>query len=483
MRVRTRYAPSPTGYMHIGNLRTALYEYLIAKAQGGEFILRIEDTDRERLVEGAVDVIYSTLKQVGMKHDEGPDVGGDFGPYIQSERKGIYLPYAKELVQKGEAYYCFCTKDRLDSLRESNEKEGKTNMYDRHCLSLSNEEIEENLANGVPYVIRQKTPDGGTTSFVDAVYGEIELENDMIEDQILVKSDMLPTYNFANVIDDHLMEITHVVRGSEYLTSTPKYNLLYNAFGWDIPEYIHLPLITNAEGHKLSKRDGAVSFEQLVEDGYLPEAIVNYVVMLGWSPETNDEMFSLSELEEIFKVSGISKSPSVFDYVKLRWFNKEYIKNMEENDFHSVAEKYYDDIKEKTDIDTLKVSRLIHSRTELFSEIPEKIAFLSELPQYDTELFVHKKSKTTEELSLEALLKSLPIIEGVDSWEEEDIHSALFSLVAELEWKNSQLLWPVRIAIAGTAVTPGGAIEIAYTLGKDECIRRMKIAIEKLEGK
>ena len=481
MEVRTRFAPSPTGYMHIGNLRTALYEYLIAKSQGGKFILRIEDTDQERFVEGAVDKIYNTLGQVGLKHDEGPDVGGDYGPYIQSERKDTYLPYAKQLVEKGEAYYCFCDKERLEALRQKNESEGKTNMYDRHCLSLTQQEIDKKLADGVPYVIRQKAPRGGVTKYTDAVYGEIEIENDMIEDQILIKSDGLPTYNFANVIDDHLMGITHVVRGCEYLTSTPKYNLLYNAFGWDIPEYIHLPLITNMEGKKLSKRDGAVSFEELVAEGYLPEAIINYVVLLGWSPETNDEIFSLSELEKIFKVSGISKSSAAFDYDKLKWFNREYIKNMDEDEFHKLALPYYKELQEKTDIDAKLVSKLLQPRTELFPEIPEKISFLCGLPEYDAELYVHKKSKTTKELSLEALNEALPVLEGIDNWEADIIHDSLFAIVEKKEWKNSQLLWPVRIAIAGTAVTPGGAIEIAEALGKDECIRRMKIGIEKLE--
>ncbi|NLL68287.1 MAG: glutamate--tRNA ligase [Clostridiaceae bacterium] len=479
--VRTRFAPSPTGYMHIGNLRTALYEYLVAKSKNGKFILRIEDTDQERLVEGAVDVIYNTLKLCGMNHDEGPDIGGPYEPYVQSERKNTYKPYAEELIEKGHAYYCFCSKERLDSLRSECEAKNQTFMYDRHCLSLSKEEIAEKLKNGEPCVIRQKMPREGTTTFEDTVYGSITIENNMLEDQILLKSDGLPTYNFANVIDDHLMDITHVVRGSEYLSSTPKYNLLYEAFGWDIPVYIHLPLIVKPDGSKISKRKGDAGFEDLLKMGYLVEAIINYIALLGWSPDSNQEMFTLSELEKAFDISNISKSPSSFDMDKLKWFNAQYIRAKSPEEFHELALPYLADSITNKDIDLSKVSKILQARTEVLTDIPSKVGFLNELCDYDLNIYVHKKMKTTFENSLESLKAALPVLENLESWNETSIHDNLLALVEQLGIKNGQMLWPVRTAISGWAVTPGGAIEIADILGKNETLRRIKIGIERLE--
>ncbi|NLM74847.1 MAG: glutamate--tRNA ligase [Clostridiaceae bacterium] len=479
--VRTRFAPSPTGYMHIGNLRTALYEYLVAKSQNGKFILRIEDTDQERLVEGAIDVIYKALELCGLKHDEGPDIGGPYAPYVQSERKGTYLPYAEELIRKGHAYYCFCSKERLDNLRKECESKNQTFMYDRHCLSLSEEEIQEKLRNNVPYVIRQKMPREGSTTFEDAVFGHITIENNMLEDQILIKSDGLPTYNFANVIDDHLMGITHVVRGSEYLTSTPKYNLLYEAFGWEIPVYIHLPLIVKEDGSKISKRKGDAGFEDLIEMGYLPEAIINYIALLGWSPDSNQEIFSLEELVKAFNVRNISKSPSVFDINKLKWFNGQYIRAMSLEEFHKHAEPYLSKAITNKNIDLLKVSKLLQARTEVLSEIPEKVGFLNELTDYDLNIYVHKKMKTDLEISLQSLKAALPVLEAIGTWNEETIHEKLIGLAKEMGIKNGQMLWPVRTAVTGWQVTPGGAIEICDLLGKEETLRRIRIGIERLE--
>lgn len=480
--IRTRYAPSPTGYMHVGNLRTALYEYLIAKSQNGKFILRIEDTDQERLVEGAVDVIYNTLKLCGMQHDEGPDIGGPYAPYVQSERKNTYKPFAEELIEKGHAYYCFCTKERLDSLRAEAEAKNQTFMYDRHCCKLSKAEIDEKLKSGVPYVIRQKMPKEGTTTFEDAVYGSITIENNMLEDQILLKSDGLPTYNFANVIDDHLMDITHVVRGSEYLSSTPKYNLLYDAFGWDIPVYVHLPLIVKPDGSKISKRKGDSTFEDLLKMGYLVEAVINFIALLGWSPDSNQEIFSLDELEKAFKINHISKSPSSFDMDKLKWFNAQYIRAMSPEKFHEVALPYLTEAITNKDIDLSKISRLLQARTEVLTDIPSKVGFLNELCDYDLNIYVHKKMKTTFENSLSSLIEALPVLEAIDDWKETSIHDSLMSLVERLGIKNGQMLWPVRTAISGWEVTPGGAIEIADILGKAETIRRIKIGIERLES-
>ena len=482
MQTRTRFAPSPTGYMHIGNLRTALYEYLIARKEKGSFILRIEDTDQERFVEGAVDVIYKTLKLAGLQHDEGPDIGGDYGPYVQSERKGMYLEYAKKLVELGGAYYCFCTKERLAELKESQDAAGQGHRYDRHCLSLSKEEVERKLANNEPYVIRQKMPDSGTTSFEDAVYGTITVDNSELDDQILIKTDGLPTYNFANVIDDHQMAISHVVRGNEYLSSTPKYNLLYQAYGWDIPTYVHVPLILKASGQKLSKRAGDPSFEDLVSMGYLVEAIVNYVVLLGWSPGDTREIYSLKELEEVFDINGISKSPAIFDINKLTWMNGEYIRKMPVEEFHKLALPYYDKSITNKNVDTLKLSKLLQIRTEVLTSIPETIDFIDILPEYDVEMYVHKKSKTTLENSLENLNSVLPVLEAINDWNYETIHEKLFAHIEVLGIKNSLVLWPIRTAISGKAVTPGGAVEIADILGKEETLRRIRIGIEKLKS-
>ncbi len=480
MKVRTRYAPSPTGFMHVGNLRTALYEYLIAKNQGGSFVLRIEDTDQERYVEGAVDVIYNTLKIAGLKHDEGPDVGGDFGPYVQSERKDMYLPYAEQLIKEGKAYRCFCTKERLESIQQDNDFGG----YDRHCRDLPQEEIDRLLAEGVPYVIRQKMPLEGSTTFVDAVFGEITVENTELQDQILIKSDGFPTYNFANVIDDHTMGITHVVRGCEYLSSTPKYNLLYDAFGWEIPTYVHLPLIMgkDEEGNvsKLSKRHGATGFEDLLKEGYLPEVIINYIALLGWCPKGNEEIFSLSELEKEFCIENISKSPAVFDYQKLQWFNAEYLRAMSDEEFTAVAKPYYDSVFGDTAYDGAKLTAILKARTVQLTDIPEMIKFFKELPDYDKELFVNKKSKTNLENSPEILRTVTERLSALEDWSCDAIKELLINLATELELKNGTVMWPARIAASGQTVTPGGAVEILDILGKEETLRRLNIGLEKL---
>ncbi|MDF2522714.1 MAG: glutamyl-tRNA synthetase [Clostridiales bacterium] len=480
--VRTRFAPSPTGYMHIGNLRTALYEYLIARKYEGKFILRIEDTDQERYVEGATDVIYKTLKIAGMEHDEGPDVGGDYGPYIQSERRPIYKEYAEKLIELGSAYYCFCTKERLTALKEEQEAAGIPHRYDRCCAKLSKEEIKQKLEKNEPHVVRQLMPDTGSTSFDDVVYGTITVDNETLDDQILVKSDGLPTYNFANVIDDHLMKITHIVRGSEYLSSTPKYNLLYQAYGWDIPTYVHCPPVMKNATQKLSKRAGDPSFEDLLSTGYLIDAIINYVVLLGWSPGTNDEFFTLDELRKVFDFRGISKSPAIFDIQKLTWMNGEYIRRMDPDDFHKAAMPYYEGNIKNPDIDLKRVSKLLQVRTEVLTAIPENLDFFDALPEYDNEIYIHKKMKTTFENSLESLKAVLPLFEGLGDWNEQILHDEVMNLVQEMGIKNGQMLWPIRTAISGKPVTPGGAFEIAYILGKEETIRRIKNGIEKLSA-
>ena len=473
--VRTRFAPSPTGFMHVGNLRTALYEYLVAKSQGGTFVLRIEDTDQERKVEGAVDIIYQTMKRAGLIHDEGPDIGGEYGPYVQSERKEMYLPYAKQLIDMGKAYYCFCSKERLDMLRENADEPGAG--YDRHCRNLSKEEVEQKLSEGVPYVIRQKMPLEGVTTFEDAVYGSISVDNSELQDQILIKADGFPTYNFANVIDDHTMNITHVVRGSEYLSSTPKYNLLYEAFGWEIPTYIHLPLIMgkNDDGttSKLSKRHGATSFEELVKKGYLPEAIINYIALLGWAPKDNREIFSLQELTENFSIDGISKSPAVFDYDKLEWFNGEYIKAMTTEQFAAVCEPYFKQALGELPLDRIKLASILQQRTTRLTDIPEKIAFFAHQPDYDKELFVNKKSKTTLENSPSLLKAGIEALKGLTEWNHDSIHDCLMNLAVTLGVKNGTAMWPVRIAASGMAVTPGGAVEILDILGREESLKRL----------
>ena len=481
--VRTRFAPSPTGFMHVGNLRTALYEYLVAKSQGGTFVLRIEDTDQERKVEGAVDIIYQTMKRAGLIHDEGPDIGGEYGPYVQSERKAMYLPYAKQLIDMDKAYYCFCSKERLDMLRENADEPGAG--YDRHCRYLSKEEVEQKLSEGVPYVIRQKMPLEGVTTFEDAVYGSISVDNSELQDQILIKADGFPTYNFANVIDDHTMNITHVVRGSEYLSSTPKYNLLYEAFGWEIPTYIHLPLIMgkNDDGttSKLSKRHGATSFEELVKKGYLPEAIINYIALLGWAPKDNREIFSLQELTENFSIDGISKSPAVFDYDKLEWFNGEYIKAMTTEQFAAVCEPYFKQALGELPLDRIKLAAILQQRTTKLTDIPEKIAFFAHQPDYDKELFVNKKSKTTLENSPSLLKAGIEALKGLTEWNHDSIHDCLMNLAVTLGVKNGTAMWPVRIAASGMAVTPGGAVEILDILGREESLKRLYDGLAKFD--
>lgn len=482
MEVRTRFAPSPTGYMHIGNLRTALYEYLIAKSQGGKFILRIEDTDQERQVEGAVDVIYNTMRMTGLHHDEGPDIGGEYGPYVQSERMGMYMDYAKELVEEGVAYYCFCTKERLESLKESNAEGAAFAKYDRHCLGLSKEEVQAKLDAGVPFVIRQKMPDSGTTTFSDVVYGDITVENTELDDQILMKADGFPTYNFANVVDDHLMHITHVVRGSEYLSSTPKYNLLYKAFGWEPPVYVHLPAVMRDAHHKLSKRHGDKSFEDLVREGYVVEAIVNYIALLGWSPSGTQEIFSLKELEENFDMAGLSKSPAIFDIKKLTWMNSEYLKAMDFDKFYALAEPKLKEALGDTDLDLKKIAALLQKRLETLNDIPGLVEFFKTLPEYGTELYTHKKMKTNDEIALSSLEAALPVLENLEDWNTTSIHDALMALVGELGIKNGQLLWPVRTALSGEPTSPGGAMELADILGKEESLRRIRKGIELLKG-
>ncbi len=479
--VRTRFAPSPTGFMHVGNLRTALYAYLVAKSQGGKFILRIEDTDQERLVPGAVDVIYHTLQQVGLQHDEGPDLGGEYGPYIQSERKNIYLPYAEKLVEEGKAYYCFCTKERLESLHQENTFGG----YDRHCRNLPKEEVQRLLDMGTPWVIRQKMPLEGSTTFVDSVFGEITIENKMLEDQVLIKSDGYPTYNFANVIDDHLMHITHVVRGCEYLTSTPKYNLLYEAFGWEVPTYVHLPLIMgrNADGttSKLSKRHGSTGFADLIKEGYLPETIVNYIALLGWAPKDNREIYSLQELCNAFSLDGISKSPAVFDYEKLTWMNGEYIHKMPKEEFIRQATPYFKEVFGENLPDTEILADILQPRVLKFTEVPQMLQFFKELPDYSTDFFINKKSKATLENAPAMLQKSIDLLSSMEDWSVPSLHDKLLQLAKDSEVKNGTLLWPVRIAAAGQTVTPGGAMEILSILGKKESLRRLTLGLEKLK--
>ena len=481
-KIRTRYAPSPTGRMHVGNLRTALYAYLIAKHEGGDFLLRIEDTDQERYVDGAVEIIYRTLEKTGLIHDEGPDKDGGVGPYVQSERmaSGLYLEYAKQLVEKGEAYYCFCDKERLESLKQSVSDDGTViAQYDKHCLKLSKEEIEEKLASGVPYVIRQNNPTEGTTSFNDIIFGEITVDNSELDDMILIKSDGYPTYNFANVVDDHLMGITHVVRGSEYLSSSPKYNRLYEAFGWEIPTYVHCPIITNEEHKKLSKRSGHSSYEDLLDQGFVTEAIVNYVALLGWSPEGEQEIFSLDDLVKVFDYSRINKSPAVFDMVKLRWMNSEYIKAMDNDKFYEMALPYIKEVI-KSDIDLTKIADLMKTRIETFLDIAEKIDFFEELPDYDIAMYTHKKMKTNSENSLEVLKDVLPRFEELEDYSCASIEALLKEYIAEREIKNGLALWPVRTAVSGKQMTPGGAYEIMEILGKEESLRRIRIGIEKL---
>lgn len=484
MKIRTRYAPSPTGRMHVGNLRTALYAYLIAKHEGGDFMLRIEDTDQERFVEGAVEIIYHTLQQTGLIHDEGPDKDGGVGPYVQSERQkqGIYLEYAKKLIEKGEAYYCFCDKERLAGLKSQVVEGKEITVYDKHCLSLSKEEVEEKLKAGLPYVIRQNNPREGKTTFHDEIYGDISVDNAELDDMILIKSDGYPTYNFANVVDDHLMGITHVVRGNEYLSSSPKYNRLYEAFGWEVPVYVHCPLITDENHQKLSKRCGHSSYEDLIEQGFLTEAVVNFVALLGWSPsESNKEIFSLKELTEAFDYRHISKSPAVFDYTKLKWMNGEYIKAMDEAAFYGKAEPYLKETIQR-EMDFKKLAAMVKTRIEVFPDIPALVDFLQELPEYDPAMYQHKKMKTTKESSLEVLRELLPMLEAQKDYSNDALYELLLSYVEQKGCKNGYVLWPVRTAVSGKQMTPAGATEIMELLGKEESLLRIKKGIELLEN-
>ena len=480
-KIRTRYAPSPTGKMHVGNLRTALYAYLIAKHEGGDYILRIEDTDQERYVEGATEIIYNTLKDTGLIHDEGPDVGGPVGPYVQSDRQkaGIYMEYAKKLIDKGEAYYCFCDQERLNSLRKTVNGE-EIMVYDKHCLHLSKEEVEANLAAGKPFVIRQNNPQEGRTTFHDEIYGDISVDNSELDDMVLIKSDGYPTYNFANVVDDHLQKITHVVRGNEYLSSSPKYNRLYEAFGWEVPVYVHCPTITNEEHKKLSKRSGHSSYQDLIDQGFLSEAVVNFVALLGWSPESNQEIFTLDELVKQFDYRHISKSPAVFDMVKLRWMNGEYMKAMDFDRFYEMAEPYIKAVIKK-DLDLKKIAAMVTTRIEVFPDIAGHIDFIEELPEYDPQMYVHKKMKSTEETSLKVLKDVLPILEAQEDFSNDALYERLSAYISETGVKTGFVMWPIRTAVSGKQMTPAGATEIMEVLGKEESLKRIRKGIELLE--
>ena len=490
MKIRTRFAPSPTGRMHVGNLRSALYEFLIAKHEGGDFMLRIEDTDQERFVEGATEIIYRTLEQVGLKHDEGPDKDGGYGPYVQSERMktGIYMKYARELIEKGEAYYCFCDKERLASLKTEVVEGKEITVYDKHCLSLPKEEVEANLAAGKPYVIRQNNPKEGTTTFHDELYGDITVENAELDDMILIKSDGYPTYNFANVVDDHTMNITHVVRGNEYLSSSPKYTRLYAAFGWEPPKYVHLPLVTDENHKKLAKRGGSTSFEDLIEQGFLAEAVVNFIALLGWSPEENREIFSLDELIKAFDYHRISKSPAVYDIVKLRWMNGEYVKAMDFDAFYEKALPYLEKALETEDgraiygdSELKKIAAMVKTRIEVFPDIAEMVDFFKELPEYDAAMYTHKKMKTNSQTSLEVLTEVLPLLEAQEDYGIDALYETLSGYVAEKGCKNGYGMWPIRTAVPGKQTTPAGATEIMEVLGKEESLARIRRGIAFLQ--
>ncbi len=481
-KVRTRFAPSPTGYMHIGNLRTALYAYLISKKNNGDFILRIEDTDQERLVEGAIDIIYKTLKKANLQWDEGPDIGGPFAPYIQSERLHMFKKYAMKLIENNHAYFCFCDKEHLEEVRKIQQASGITPKYDGHCKNLSEISIKQNLDKNVPFVIRQKMPKEGETSFHDAVFGTITVENSILDDQILIKTDGMPTYNFANVVDDHTMGITHIVRGNEYLSSTPKYNLLYEAFGWDKPVYIHCSPVMKTHTEKLSKRNGDASFEDFIEKGFLPEAIVNYIVLLGWSPKGEEEIFTLSQLISEFNIEGISKSPAIFDDKKLKSINGEYIRKLSLEEFSKFATPYIRQTCKNKNLSIPLISQVLQKRTELFSDIPDQVDFFDKLPEYDISLYINKKMKTTYQSSLDALNKIITVFKDISNWTFQDIHDVSFKLIKEMEVKNGIVLWPIRVSTSGKQFTPGGGIEIAEILGKEETINRIKIGIQKLSN-
>lgn len=476
MKVRTRFAPSPTGFMHIGNLRTALYAYLFAKHNDGDFILRIEDTDQERYVEGAVDLIYSTLKKAGIEHDEGPDKDKGFGPYVQSERKPLYKEYAEKLVELGGAYYCFCSKERLDSLADEN----GVRKYDKHCLHLSKEEVQKKLAAGEPYVIRQNIPPEGQSSYEDMVYGRITVDFEDLEDQILLKSDGMPTYNFANVVDDHLMGITHVIRGTEYLSSTPKYNLMYDAFGWERPQYMHLPPIMKDQTRKLSKRYGDANFEDFLKKGFLPEAIVNYIALLGWSPKNNTEKMTMQELIDSFNVEGINKSASIFDEVKMRWLNGQYIRELSDEKFDELAFPYFEQSKVKGLYDYKKLGRILKGRVETFGDIPEAVSFLAEYGEFDTKLFENKKSKSDESTAKICLEAALSVVNDIKEWNNDSLFETFGGLCEGMGVKKNTMFWAIRVAISGRDVTPGGATELADVLGRKETEKRMKFALSLL---
>ncbi len=478
--VRTRFAPSPTGFMHLGGVRTALYAYLFAKKNNGRFILRIEDTDQERFVEGATEVIYDTLRGCGMDWDEGPDIGGDYGPYVQSDRKDMYLPYAKELVEKGAAYYCFCTKEELDERRAAAEAKGEVFKYDKHCLNLSKEEIQQKLDAGVPYVIRLNCPTEGESAYDDEVFGHIAFPNSDLDDMVLIKADGMPTYNFANVIDDHLMGITHVMRGMEYLSSTPKYNLLYNAFGWEIPKYVHLTTVMRDAQHKLSKRDGDAYYSDFISKGYLKEALVNYLALVGWNPGDDREFFTMDELVDDFDIHRLNTSPGIFDVTKLTWMNSQYIAKMDFDKYLDMATPWFDKVLSGKNMDYKRLAELMQGRTEVFNQIPDMIAFLAEMPKFDNELYFHKKMKCDATVAKENLEMVLPVMENIEEWTEQNIHDTVMAAIQESGKKNGAVLWPLRIAISGQANTPGGAFEIAYLLGKEETLSRMRNSLAKL---
>lgn len=480
--VRTRFAPSPTGYLHLGGLRTALYAYLMAKKNNGVFILRIEDTDQNRYVEGAVDVIYRTMKDIGLDWDEGPDIGGTYGPYVQSERKDMYLPYAQELVKKGKAYYCFCTKEELEERKAQAEAEGKVWKYDKHCADIPYEEAIKRVEAGEPYVIRQNVPETGSASFDDVLYGHIEVDCADLEDMILIKADGMPTYNFANVVDDHTMGITHVVRGNEYLSSTPKYNLLYQAFGWEVPHYIHCAPVMKDAHNKLSKRNGDASFEDLIAKGFLPEAVVNYIALLGWAPKGENEIYTLPELIAEFDLSGISKAPAIFDPLKLKAINAEHIRRMSPAQFAESIRPYLDKTLTRRDYDLAVLAKVLQPRTEQLTDVIDQVDFIDSLPEYDNAMYCHKKMKTTEESALQALRMVLPVLEALPEWTESAIHDALMGLAAEQGVKNGWLLWPVRTAVSGKQVSPGGGVELCAILGREDTLARIRKGIEKLGG-
>ena len=484
MTVRTRFAPSPTGFMHLGGVRTALYNYLYARKMGGQFILRIEDTDQARFVEGATEVIYDTLKACGLNWDEGPDNGGPCGPYVQSERKDLYLPYARQLVESGHAYYCFCTEEELAGRRQDAEKRGETFKYDKHCLHLRPEEVQARLDRGDPYVIRLNAPTEGVSTYVDEVYGEMSFPNDTLDDMVLIKADGLPTYNFANVIDDHLMGITHVMRGAEYLSSTPKYNLLYDALGWERPVYVHLPTVMRDSQHKLSKRDGDAYYSDYIDKGYLTEALVNYLALVGWNPGDEREFFTLPELVEAFDLHRLNKAPGIFDPDKLTWFNFEYIRRLPFETYLEKATPWFSQVLDPDKFDFRRLAQLMQERTEVFGRIPDMIRFLAQLPDYDVELYTHKKMKTNPEVARASLALCLPVLESIENsqWTETEIHDRIMSAIAESGMKNGAVLWPLRIAISGQASTPGGAMEIAYLLGREETLRRVRAGQARLEN-